>query len=293
METPEWLSRKLLVIITAVVIVSGIAVFVVMSEDELELKSVVGLDGVLETVTDIVPDIVPEAEPNDEIAVPDLENIPENVTDIENIAEPVVDMIPENITETVVGMIPENITEVSEIVQMPEILDIEIIEEPEPTIEIPEIPITIPIPPEEILEIPEQEIQDKVDRYNADPGTPVPAKNTISGTVTKIQSGNVIELSGVLVKLRGVDAHNEDDPDFNQWREALMRICPVGTLVIHNNPNGTPDSQGRISATVWCYGFPHAPPLASANEVMTEADYDIIGRGCSASSDTRLLGCTS
>ena len=273
------MSRKLLVIIITVVIISGIAVFVVMSEDELELESILGLDTVLGTVTDIIPDIVTEAEPDDEIAVPELENIPGNITDIENITNPVIDMIPENITEIVTNMIPENITEVSDVIQMPEILDIEIIEDPESTIEIPEIPITIPTPPEEIPEIPEKEIQDKVDRYNADPGTPVPAKGAVSGNVERVIAGNMIKINGIEIRLSGVSNTNDGNADL--WRQALMRLCPVDSLALYKG------------STVWCYGYPVTAPLASVNEVMSEADYDIIGRGCSASSDTRLLGCTS
>ena len=238
MELPEWMTRKAITVIVLMAVVSGVALFVVMPQDQLQPASVWESKTVVETEPETVVD--------EESVILESETIPENITNMETA------------TET-----------------------------------IPETPILTPAPTEEIPPISEKEIKDKGDRFNADPGTPVPAKGTISGTVTEIPSGNVLDLSGVLVKLRGVDTHDEDDPDFNQWREALMRICPVGTLVLHNNPQGTPDSQGRISATVWCYGFPHAPPLATANEVMTEADFDIIGRGCSASSDTRLLGCTS
>ena len=255
MELSEWSTRKILVVIALAVIISVAALFVVMPQDQPEPKTVTETETVVETETETVVE-------KEEI-VSELEAGSENTT----------------VTETVTDAIPES-------------PDIEIIEDSALIAEIPETPVAIPTLPEEIPSIPEKAIQGKVDRFNADPGTPVPEKGAAAGIVNKIHSGNVLELNNVLVKLRGVDTPNEDEPDFNQWREALMRICPVGSLALYDNPNRTPDSQGRISTNVWCYGYPNMAPLASANEVMSEADYDIIGRGCSISHDTRLLGCT-
>ena len=272
MELPEWTTRKTLAVIILVAVIVVAALLVVMLQDQLKPKSVPKLETVVaaepETAVAAEPETVAEGEVT---IIPRLEIIPENVTSTETAAEtvPKTDLIPEP-------------------------LAIEIIEDPVSPADMPEIPATIPTPPAEIPSIPAKVMQDKVDRFNADSGTPVPEKGAAAGTVNKIHSGNVLELNGILVKLRGVDTPDGDDgePDFDQWRQALMRICPVGSLALYDHPNRTPDSQGRISTNVWCYGYPHAAPLASANDVMSEADYDIIGRGCQASHETRLLGCT-
>lgn len=261
MELPELPSKKILAIIVLVIIIIPITFFTI-SPDLLDTTSV------------SKPDVVDELETvvEDEPVVLELDTISENATGLEIAIETAADTVVETITEPIIEIVPDTLI-------VPEILDIEIIEDPEPTIEIPEIPITIPTPPDDIPEIPEKTIQDKVDRFNADPGTPVPAKGAISGSVERVIAGNMIKINGIEIRLSGVSNTNDGNADL--WRQALMRLCPVDSLALYKG------------STVWCYGYPVTAPLASVNEVMNEADYDIIGRGCSASSDTRLLGCTS
>ena len=263
------LSRKTVLVIAAVVIISAGSVLVILPDLLAVEKPTIA------PAPEPVAEPEPAPEPEPETVELEEETKEEAVLEAEIILEP----------ETVEQIIPELVID-----PIPEPLDIEIVEDPVPVANIPEPPIIIPAPPNEIPEIPEKVIQNKVDRYNANLGTPIPEKNTAAGIISKIHSANMMEINGILVKLRDVDIPNESDSE--QWREALMRICPVGSLALYDGANRTPNSQGVILANVWCYGYPNAPPLASTNEVMTETDYDIIGRGCSASNDTRLLGCT-
>ena len=211
------------------------------------------------------PEPVPEPEP---ISIPEPEPVPEPepIHEPEPVPEP--ELIPEPEPE------PDPIPEPIEIIPPP----------------IPIPPPEVPDAPEEITNIPQAEIQEKVDRFNAQPGTPIPSKNAISGTVSRVHSGEEMEINGVLLSLRGVNVPTGDGVESDLWRQALMRICPVGSLAIYGG--GSTQSSGGISTDVWCYGYPSKPPKASANEVMDEADHTLIGRGCNAPHDTRLLGCT-
>lgn len=261
MVLPEWLTRKVMIIAALAVIVLSAAAFTAMQDEAVSI----------EPVLEIVPALEPEPvqEPVQEQAQ-ELEPAPEPTPEI----EPVIEVEPE----------PEPAPE-------PVIIEpIEIV--PSPVVEIPEPPPEVPSVPDEIPKPPEQEIQEKVDRFDAQPGTPVPKKGAAAGTISRIHSADMMEINGVLLKLSGVRSPNQDGVEFDLWRQALMRICPVGSLALYDNPNRSPDNQGRISTNVWCYGYPSVPPQASANEVMKEADYTIIGRGCSAPHDARLLGCT-
>ena len=156
---------------------------------------------------------------------------------------------------------------------------------------IPDAP-AIPDIPEEVETPESEEILDRVERYNARPGVPVPKEGAAAGNVNRVHSSNTMEINGVLLRLSGVSGLDADDADFDEARQALMRLCPVGSLALYDSPKRAPDDQGRISTKVWCYGYPSVTPLATVNEVMKEAPYDLIGRGCAAPHEGRLLGCT-
>ena len=261
MELPEFLTIKVIAIIVVAVVGGGIGtVFFVLP--------------MLAPEPVITPEEIKEVEPIEELnATVTPPELPDNVTDA-------IDVITDDVNDTlsdITDAIPEII--IPEIINLPEPIKIEIIEDPIP-IEIQEIPDTIPEPPDDIPEIPEKTIQDKVDRFNTATGTPVPEKGTTAGSIDRVISGNEIVINGVEIKISGVSATSDDGEDSDQWRQALMRLCPTSSLALYKG------------GTVWCYGYPANPPLASVNEVMTEADYDIIGRGCHVAHDDRLLGCS-
>ena len=124
-----------------------------------------------------------------------------------------------------------------------------------------------------------------VERYNAEPGLPLPEDGAAAGYIKSIQSANSLTIDGRSFMLFDVDSPAEDDPEFDEARQALMRLCPVDTLMIYEERRAT-------IIILWCYGYPLVPPLSTANQIMNEADYDIIGKNCDVPHEGRLLGCS-
>ncbi len=201
--------------------------------------------------------------------------------------DPVTDLVTEPGTESGLEPEPNPEPEPGPTHGVPEPIQIVVVAPPV----IPDAPV-IPDIPEEVETPESEEILDRVERYNAQPGVPVPKEGAVAGNVNRVHSSNTMEINGVLLRLSGVSGLDEDDADFDEARQSLMRLCPVGSLALYDSPKRAPDEQGRISTKVWCYGYPSVTPLATVNEVMKEAPYDLIGRDCAAPHEGRLLGCT-
>ena len=139
----EWLTRKVIIIAALVAIVLSAVAFTAMQDEAVSIEPVLEIAPVLEPEPALAPEPAQKLEP-----------APEPAPEI----EPVIEVEPE----------PEPAPE-------PVIIEpIEIV--PPPVVEIPEPPPEVPSVPDEIPKPPEQEIQERVDRFDAQPGTPVPKK---------------------------------------------------------------------------------------------------------------------
>ena len=247
---PREFPKKKLILIAAVVaaLIVGVVVFMMITAPEPAPKLV------LEPEPVSVPE--PEPEPEPEIIIePEIETMsesepkpePESVPDLVLIPEPVVVMIPDPV---------------------------------------PVQPSEIPELPEEVqTEVAAEEILAEVARVKALPGIPVPDANAAAGLIQSVYSSDTLTINGVELTLKGFKGPKEGEADFDEARQALMRLCPVGSLALYDD--------SRSKADVWCYGYPSTTPLATVSEVMNEADYDIIGHGCHVPHEGRLLGCSN
>jgi len=73
-----------------------------------------------------------------------------------------------------------------------------------------------------------------------------------NGTVTRIVDGDTLEADDVPIRLALVDAPDYNEEGWNETRNFVLNICPIGSKAIVDEDDGQNESYGRIVAVVYC-----------------------------------------
>ena len=104
------------------------------------------------------------------------------------------------------------------------------------------------------------DILERAEEFKKIPSEPVPA-GAVSGTITWVVTGNVVNINEVMIHLTGVKAGGISDRDY------LMGECPRDTLALYVL-TGSKDSEGNSYGKVWCYGYPPTQPDTTINNIL-------------------------